>query len=123
MAVTGGRQPLTGSQAESWTAEYLTARGLRLIERNYRCRLGEIDLVMAEGSTLVFVEVRYRSSKRYGGALESVDRHKCRRLLAAVQHYMIERRVTGAVRLDVVAVSPGTAGPEAEWIRNAIEAQ
>ncbi|MDF9392726.1 MULTISPECIES: YraN family protein [Methylococcus] len=123
MAVTGGRQPLTGSQAESWTAEYLMARGLRLIERNYRCRLGEIDLVMAEGSTLVFVEVRYRSSKRYGGALESVDRHKCRRLLAAVQHYMIERRVTGAVRLDVVAVSPGAAGPEAEWIRNAIEAQ
>jgi putative endonuclease len=114
---------LTGPQAESWAAEYLTARGLRLIERNYRCRSGEIDLVMAESGTVVFVEVRYRSSSRYGGALESVDRHKCRRLLAAAQHYMVERRVKGAVRLDVVAVSPGTAGPEAEWIRNAIEAQ
>ncbi|MEW6038467.1 MAG: YraN family protein [Pseudomonadota bacterium] len=119
----GGSPALTGPQAESWAAEYLTARGLRLIERNYRCRLGEIDLVMAEGAAVVFVEVRYRSGNRYGGALESVDRHKCRRLLAAAQHYMIERRVKGAVRLDVVAVSPGTAGPEAEWIRNAIEAQ
>ncbi|CAI8780522.1 YraN family protein [Methylococcus capsulatus] len=123
MAVSGRHRPLTGPQAESWTAEYLTARGLRLIERNYRCRLGEIDLVMAEGATLVFVEVRYRSGKRYGGALASVDRHKCRRLLATAQHYMVEHRVTGAVRLDVVAVSPGAAGPQAEWIRNAIEAQ
>lgn len=119
----GGTALLTGPQAENWAAEYLTARGLRLIERNYRCRSGEIDLIMAEGTAVVFVEVRYRSSHRYGGALESVDRHKCRRLLAAAQHYMVERSVKGAVRLDVVAVSPGTAGPEAEWIRNAIEAQ
>lgn len=114
---------LSGQQAESWAAEYLVARGLRLIERNYRCKLGEIDLVMAEAGTVVFVEVRYRSSRRYGGALESVDRHKCRRLLAAAQHYMVERCVRGSVRLDVVAIAPGAAGPEAEWIRNAIEAQ
>ena len=61
-----------GALAEAAAAEFLAGRGLRLLERNYRCRFGEIDLIMSDGRTLVFVEVRYRRNKSFGGALESI---------------------------------------------------
>lgn len=114
---------LTGRRAEDFAIDYLRACGLALTERNYRCRWGEIDLVMTEGERTVFVEVRYRRSDHYGGALASIDRRKQRRLLAAARHYMVERRIRGSVRLDVVAVSPNHDGFSIQWVKNAIEAQ
>jgi putative endonuclease len=114
---------LTGRRAEDLAADYLLTRGLALAERNYRCRWGEIDLVMTEGERTIFVEVRYRRSDHYGGALASIDRRKQRRLLAAARHYMVERRIRGSVRLDVVAVSPYDDGFSIQWVKNAIEAQ
>ncbi|MCW8829513.1 MAG: YraN family protein [Gammaproteobacteria bacterium] len=112
-----------GQQAELLAAEYLSNNGLRLIERNYRCRGGEIDLVMEDGMGLVFVEVRYRKHQAFGGAAASVDRHKQQRLIRAAQYYLQRKHCADRpCRFDVIAVSPGPQGkPALQWIRNAIE--
>jgi putative endonuclease len=108
-----------GRQAETRAWQYLRERGLRLRERNYRSRRGELDLVVEDGDSLVFVEVRYRSHPGYGSGAESVDRRKQARLIACAQHYMqrhpqLARR---PCRFDVISV--GAAGGAVEWIRDA----
>ncbi len=111
-----------GTQAERAARAYLEHHGLRWIEGNYRCRRGEIDLVMRDGAVWVFVEVRYRRDSRYGGALASVDRHKQARLLAAAQHYLQRHRLDAPARIDVLALSPADGEYRIEWIRDAIQA-
>jgi putative endonuclease len=112
------RAPDTGRRAEDAALAYLGERGLRAVERNFRCRAGEIDLIMRDGACLVFVEVRYRSSDRYGSPAESVSARKQARLLAAAQYYLQmhpgQREL--AMRFDVVAVRPGS---RIEWISDA----
>jgi len=108
-----------GGAKEALAADYLAARGLRLIARNHRCRFGEIDLVMRDGDSLVFVEVRYRGSSRFGSPAETVDRHKQRRLIAAAGHYLHANPSVLPCRFDVVAIS----GPDRiEWLQNAFNA-
>lgn len=106
-----------GALAEAAAAEFLTGRGLRLLERNYRCRFGEIDLIMSDGRTLVFVEVRYRRNKSFGGALESITGAKREKLLRAARHYLAALREFPACRFDAVLLSGDTE--ELEWIENA----
>jgi len=121
--MTGGPSHLTaGQRAEESALAYLQQQGFRLVERNYRCRLGEIDLVMEDRDRLVFVEVRYRASGRYGGALESIDRRKRARLVAAASHYLASKRIDRAARFDVVALSPGSGGLTVQWIKDAFQA-
>jgi putative endonuclease len=109
-----------GRRGEREALSFLQARGLRLVETNYRCRAGEIDLVMTQGETLVFVEVRVRASRRFGGAAASVTPTKQRRLYAAARHYLLSRRGhTGPARFDVVALEGGAAP---HWIPNAFDA-
>lgn len=119
----GKRRIEIGRKAEQHAERYLSQNGLQLLERNYRCRGGEIDLVMSEGQTLVFIEVRYRSHQSFGGAAASVDRHKQQRLLLAAQHYLQQQRSADRpCRFDVVAIDPGKDGtPSLQWIKNAIE--
>jgi len=93
---------------------------LRLLERNYRCRRGEIDLVMREGNTLVFVEVRFRASPSFGTLAETVNIHKQRRLAAAAAYYLRHHPTKLACRFDVVAVSGNN---HIDWIRNAFNVQ
>lgn len=106
-----------GSKAEDIAAAWLQRRGLRLVERNWRCRLGELDLVLRDGTTLVFAEVRLRSSGRFGGAAASIDRRKQARLAAAAQLYLAGR-ASSPCRFDVVVMSDAS-GADIEWIRNA----
>lgn len=109
-----------GIVAEDLAAEFLSRHGLAILERNYRCRGGEIDLVARDGTTLVFVEVRYRRSRRFGGAAASVDARKQARILLAARHYLAARG-DAPCRCDVVALDaldPGCI----EWIRNAFGA-
>lgn len=81
--------PLTaGEQAEALAADWLCRRGLRILERNFRVRGGEIDLVCAEGGTLVFVEVRLRRNRDFGGAAASITAGKRRRIVHAARHYL-----------------------------------
>ena len=109
---------LLGESAESRAAAFLQAQGLKLQARNWPCRFGEIDLVMQDGPTLVFVEVRLRSRSDFGGAAASVTPAKQKKLLAAARQYLAALRTLPPCRFDVVALS-GSGAPE--WIRNAFE--
>jgi putative endonuclease len=103
-------------RAEDRCAGLLRGAGLRLLERNWRCRLGEIDLIAEEGGVLVFVEVRMRRGWGFGGAAESVTAAKRARLMAAAQLYL-SRQPQAQCRFDVILVD-GPAG-DVRWIRNA----
>jgi putative endonuclease len=106
-----------GVPAEGLAAAFLEREGLRIVERNYRCRFGEIDLVARSGPVLVFVEVRARSSEAFGGAAGSITGTKRRRLVAAARHYLARHRVDRACRFDVVLVR-GREGA-IEWLADA----
>lgn len=112
-----------GDWAEQVASDHLCERGLLPVARNYRCRRGEIDLVMRDGDTLVFVEVRYRSRTDYGGALESIDTRKTARVRAAAEHYLARSRVDPQTpcRFDVVCVQPGEPRALLQWIRDAFQ--
>lgn len=109
-----------GRWAEEQAARHLESHGLRLVTRNFRCRAGEIDLVMTDGPMLVFVEVRFRRNDRFGSGAESVTWAKQRKLLAAARVYLA-RHATAEVRcrFDVVSVSKPHYRPEFLWVRNA----
>lgn len=106
-----------GALAEALAADYLQARGLRLLQRNYRCRLGEIDLILADGAVLVFVEVRLRRNADYGGAAASVTAAKRQRILRTARHYL-SGRPEPVCRFDVVLLDALSAD-RIEWIRDA----
>jgi putative endonuclease len=106
-----------GALAEEAAADFLTGRGLTLLERNYRCRFGEIDLVMSDGQTIVFIEVRYRRTKSFGGAIESITGSKRNKLLRAARHYMAARNEFPACRFDAVLLNGDNQ--ELEWIQDA----
>lgn len=108
-----------GDAAEQHGCDWLCRRGLRLVARNWRCRLGEIDLIMQHGDTLVFVEVRLRRDHDYGGALASVTVAKQRKLLRAAKLFLAQRPQFGqhACRFDVLALSGNRSTPE--WVQNA----
>ena len=109
---------LLGQSAESSAEAFLQTHGLKLVARNWRCRFGEIDLVMQDGPTLVFVEVRLRSRSDFGGAAASVTPAKQRKLLAAARQYLTTLKTLPPCRFDVVALT-GTAPPD--WIKSAFD--
>ncbi|GAA3545815.1 YraN family protein [Zobellella aerophila] len=107
-----------GDAYERRAEAYLCLQGLRLLCRNYQCRLGEIDLIMHQGDTLVFVEVRFRKSQQFGGALASVTAAKQGRIRRTASFYLQSRGLNEArqsCRFDLVACE----GPEIHWIQNA----
>ena len=115
---TGHRTPrqVQGADAEEHAARFLASRGLTLVERNFRTRMGEIDLIARDGPVLVFVEVRRRrSSAAWGGAAGSVDGLKRRRLEAAARFYLARFAVEPPCRFDVVAIQ----GESCTWLRDA----
>ena len=109
-----------GEHAERCALEYLRREGLRPIDRNFRCRGGELDLVMLHGHCLVFVEVRYRQSKRFSDPALTVDARKQRKLVrtAAVFLSRNARYARLATRFDVIALT-GAGQPRIRWIRDA----
>lgn len=110
----------TGDRFEAAARQFLEARGLRVVQVNFLCRHGEIDLVMRDGDTVVFVEVRYRRGGAFGGAAASVTAAKRRRLISAAHIWMAgrPRDARRPCRFDVIAFE----GERAEWIRNAFDA-
>lgn len=106
-----------GNEAEDFAAAWLQRQGLCLVERNWRCRFGELDLVLMDGDTIVIAEVRLRSSGKFGGAAASVDRHKQKKLIATAQLFL-SRRPSAPCRFDVVLMSDAEGG-DIEWIRDA----
>jgi putative endonuclease len=106
-----------GQRWEQVARAWLEGRGLKLVEANFRCKGGEIDLVMRDGAELVFVEVRQRADRRHGGAAASITPAKLRRLIRAAQYYLLRFPHTPPCRFDVVAIDGG----QLDWLRNAIE--
>jgi putative endonuclease len=107
-----------GREAEQASADYLAARGLRLLERNWRCKGGEIDLVMRDGGTLVFVEVRARRGMDFGGAAASITAAKRARVILAARHYLAVKGLDAPCRFDAVLLQNGRL----QWLRGAFEA-
>lgn len=108
----------SGARAEQQAAQFLRQHGLLLLRQNYRCRYGEIDLIMRDGTTLVFVEVRLRSRSDFGGAAASIGSTKQARLLRTAQHYLAALRNTPPCRFDALLLH-GPDGANIEWIKNA----
>lgn len=119
------KQPLTtpGQHAENQACDYLVRQGLKLITRNYRAPVGEIDLIMEQGIYLVFVEVRFRRSNSFGSAAETIDRRKQAKLIATALHYLQAHRACNKrpSRFDVISIS--NIANSIEWIQNAFEVQ
>lgn len=107
---------IRGENAEVQARKFLMDKGLKPVCHNYRCKLGELDLIMTDHNTLVIIEVRFRKTDQYGSALESVTRAKQSRIIAATQHYLSSQKADRPVRFDVVAISGNGA---IEWIQNA----
>ncbi|MGH8353521.1 MAG: YraN family protein [Pseudomonas sp.] len=114
----------SGRAAEALACSHLQQQGLRLLAQNWRCRRGELDLVMLDGDTVVFVEVRYRRHAAWGGALESVDARKREKLACAAEHFLQQesRWAKRPCRFDVIAISAdGNSPPRLNWIQNAFD--
>jgi putative endonuclease len=106
-----------GRAAEDIAAAFLQQHGLTLVARNYQCRFGEIDLIAREHSTLVFVEVRKRSSNAFGGAAASITAAKRDKLLRTARHYLAGLARMPACRFDAVLIGADDHAPE--WLKNA----
>jgi putative endonuclease len=107
-----------GAQAEQVAAKFLQRHGLTLIKTNYHCRFGEIDLVLRDGETLVFAEVRQRSRSDFGGAAASIDAHKQQRLILTAQHYLASLPRIPPCRFDALLLD---GAGNIDWVKNAFE--
>ena len=110
----------SGGAAEAAAASYLARHGLSVLQSNYRCRLGEIDLVLRDGPSIVFVEVRLRTNPSFGGAAASIGPRKRARIIAAARHYLAGKPELPC-RFDVVLLDR-LEPPRIEWIRDALSA-
>jgi putative endonuclease len=115
----------SGQAAERLARAHLEQQGMQLVAQNWHCRRGELDLVMLDGSSLVFVEVRYRQHKGWGGALESIDARKRAKLILAAEQFLHSdaRWRNYACRFDVVALASGADGKPCtlNWLKNAFD--
>jgi len=109
-----------GKQIEDFVGAYLQKQGLKLVASNFRCRSGEIDLIMWDQETLVFVEVRYRKTTYYGDALATVSRSKQRKVIQTANYYLQEQNLYNKVlcRFDVVSIT-GDTFSELNWVKDA----
>lgn len=111
-----------GKESEQLALKYLEQHGLTLIDQNYHSRRGEIDLIMSEHDCLVFVEVRYRKSARFGSAIESVTQSKQAKIIHTAQHFIQRYNpVYASYRFDVVAITPSSTRDEIIWLKNAFQ--
>lgn len=108
---------IRGRLAEDTALAYLQQHGLQLVQRNFLCKGGELDLIMRDGSGLVFVEVRQRSSASFGGALASITPAKQRRMVLAAQVFLQQQRTVPACRFDAVAIE----GTRIDWLKNILD--
>lgn len=117
-----------GQKAEDLALLFLKNQGMQLIERNYRCKVGELDLVMQHKKELVFVEVRYRKHTGFGSGAETIDYRKQQKIIKSAEHFLQSRSRYAALpcRIDVVSITtphkPNNQQPDIDWLPNAIQA-
>jgi putative endonuclease len=110
-----------GRQAESLALDHLKGQGLKKIATNFRCRMGEVDLVMKDGDCLVFAEVRFRTENRFSSAAGSVDRHKQRKIIRTAAAFIGRHPHYSncTVRFDVVGLDQSGDQTKLNWIKDA----
>ncbi len=123
-----------GERQEQAVADYLGNRGLELVAQNYQCKMGEIDLIMRDQETLVFIEVRFRRSQRFGTAVESVNLRKQNKIIRCARYFLLAHKLSEKIpcRFDVIGLFPRTkqtyssvvlAGDlQIEWVKGAFGA-
>jgi putative endonuclease len=114
--------PLIGEQAEKLAKQYLEEQGLVCLMQNYRCRSGEIDLVMRDHQTLVFIEVKYRSRSDFGAAIEYFHASKRRKFESAIAHYLHQHKLNPSQidhRIDIIGLDANVQGQtKYTWLQN-----
>jgi putative endonuclease len=121
MTVNNAKQVL-GKEGERIAEEYLKGKGYKLVERNYRCKGGELDLIVLDRRVVVFVEVKTRTGRGYGSPFEAVEYHKQKRMIRAAQVFLTQKNLHHRdARFDVVGVSWPAGEPLVEHIENAFE--
>ncbi len=108
----------SGDEGELCALLYLKQAGLKLVQKNFSCKGGELDLIMRDGKTLVFVEVRKRASMQFGGAIASITPVKQRKMQHAAQVFLLQFKQQPPCRFDVIAIEAGTI----HWLQNVIVA-
>ncbi len=112
-----------GAQGEAWAALALEKMGYKILVRNYRAPMGEIDLIVSQGQELVFVEVKLRRGQVFGRPQEAITRKKQRHLIQTAQYYLKQQRLEAVpYRFDIVAINLEGAEPRLEIITNAFGA-
>lgn len=106
-----------GKAYEKLAADFISRRGLDILEHNFCCRFGEIDIIARDGEHIVFIEVKYRKSAEFGHSLEMVSRQKQKKLVAAAKYYLSRLSCTPYCRFDVIAI--GGSDNQIDWITNA----
>jgi putative endonuclease len=115
---------LLGAEGERAAEKFLRRQRYAIVQRNYRCRSGEVDLIALDGSAVVFVEVKTRTQPGFGNPLEAVDRRKQRQIVRAAQHYLAENRLHDRdARFDVVGVWWEDGRVQCELVKGAFDAK
>jgi putative endonuclease len=117
-------KPNIGLLAENIACQYLLNQGLKLLEQNFRTKMGEIDLIFQQAETIVFVEVRFRKSIHYGTSQESVDYRKQQKIIKTALFFMQKKHwlEKKPFRFDMLAIHHSPSAPQIEWIKNAFTA-
>jgi putative endonuclease len=114
-----------GQAYEEMATQYLKTQGLKVLERNYHCRLGEIDIIAENKEFLIFVEVKYRKNTAFGEPFAAVDHKKQRRLINTALHYCQQQGLgqRRAMRFDVLSIRPHQDQFDIQWLENAFTAE
>ncbi|HEX2932858.1 MAG TPA: YraN family protein [Candidatus Binatia bacterium] len=121
MSLNNAKQEL-GKEGERVAEQYLKKKGYKLIERNYRCAGGELDLIVLDRRVVVFVEVKTRTGQGFGSPIEAVEFHKQRKMIQAAQYFLTDKKLHQRdARFDVIGVSWPGREPVVEHIENAFE--
>jgi putative endonuclease len=116
------QRQILGREGERIAESYLKKKGYRLVERNYRCPMGELDLIALDRRVIVFIEVKTRSDFRFGVPIESVHPRKQRKMIQAALYFLSQRRLHDReARFDVVGVSWAKGRAEVEHVKNAFD--
>ena len=110
-----------GQSAEEAACQFLLAKGLRLLTRNFRCKVGEIDIIMQDQQEIVFVEVRVRNHPHFADGFDSVDYFKQQKIIKAATYFLCGKNWFDKVncRFDVISISYAQAGPAMDWLKDA----
>ena len=127
MEIQPGQRRRLGMASENLALKFLRRRGMELLVRNYQCRVGEIDLIVRKGTTIAFVEVRFRKNRSYGSPIESVTPAKQSKIILCARHFLMRNPQLADYdfRFDIVGIgqNKNCSGYQIEWLENAFEAR